>query len=269
VAYVEVQPGVRLFYRDLGVGRPIVLLHGWTMTHVVWDRQVQDLAGEYRLILPDLRGHGDSDKPLGDYGPDRHAADVSALLERLDLRDVTLIGWSFGGLTAMRTAARHGDRLAQLVLINAAGPKYIAVEDFPYGHSEETVAGWLAQERDNTAAFRRFCMASMPREPYDELFVQWLWIQSMRMPSWAGAPMLEAYARADLRAELGDIAAPTLILHGVHDGFCVLEGARYVANAVTDAELVEFGASGHSPQYEEGPRFRERLVRFLSEGPRG
>jgi pimeloyl-ACP methyl ester carboxylesterase len=268
VPYIEVEPDVQLFYRDLGQGRPLVLLHGWTMTHQVWDRQVQDLAGKYRLILPDLRGHGDSDKPVGDYGPDRHAADIATLMEHLDLRNVTLIGWSFGGTTAIRTAARHGDRLSQLVLVNAAGPKYLATEDFP-GHSEETLQEWLARERNELAGWRRFCMESMPLKPYDELFVNWLWMQSMRMPSWAGAPMLEAYARVDLRQELGDIVVPTLILHGVHDVFCALEPARYMAAAVPDAKLIEFTESGHSPQYEQEAMFIDELRRFLAQAPPG
>ncbi len=264
MAFAEVDTDVRLFYRDVGRGRPLVLLHGWTMTHQVWDRQVRDFAGDYRLILPDLRGHGDSDKPVGDYAPARHAADVNALIESLDLRDVTLVGWSFGGMTAMQTAATYGDRLAQLVLINAAGPKYLATDDFPHGHSEETLQEWLVRERDDIAPWRKFCMEAMPRVPYDDLFTEWLWLQSMRAPSWAAAPMLEAYARADLRDDLDAITARTLILHGAHDVFCAPEAARYVAEHVDGAELVEFADSGHSPQWEDPDRFRQAFGEFLA-----
>jgi pimeloyl-ACP methyl ester carboxylesterase len=264
MAWAEVEDGVRLFYRDVGAGRPLVLLHGWTMTHQVFDHQVQDLAGEYRLVLPDLRGHGDSDKPVGRYDPDRHAADVSTLMDQLDLRDVTLIGWSFGGMTAMRVAQAYGERLSQLVLINAAGPKYLATEDFPHGHTEETLREWLTREREEIAPWRRYCMEAMPREPYDELFVDWLWAQSMRTPSWAGAPMLDAYARADLRDGLRDIRAETLILHGLHDVFCFPEAARYVAEHVDRAEMVEFPDSGHSPQWEAPEQFNRALTLFLA-----
>jgi pimeloyl-ACP methyl ester carboxylesterase len=266
VAFVEVEKDVRLFYRDLGQGPPILLLHGWTMTHQVWDRQVQDLGGRHRLILPDVRGHGDSDKPLGPYGLDRHAADIYALVDQLDLHEVTLIGWSFGGTTAIRIASTYRDRIARLVLINAAGPKYLATADFPHGHSEETLEGWLDRERGDLPTWRKFFMESMPRLPYDDLFTHWLWIQSMRTPSWAAAPMIEAYARADLRAELDDIDAATLICHGVHDVFCTLEGARFIAERVKCADLIEFEASGHSPQWEEPEKFTHALDRFLA-GP--
>ncbi|MGH2761696.1 MAG: alpha/beta fold hydrolase [Thermoleophilaceae bacterium] len=264
MAYTEVEDGVRLFHLVLGQGRPIVLLHGWTMSHLVWDRLVPELAGSHSVVLPDLRGHGDSDKPLGPYDVDRQARDVAALLDRLGLGDVTLVGWSFGGTTAIRTASRYGERLAQLVLVNAAGPKYLAGDGFPHGHSEETLADWLRQEREETAAFRRFCMASMPRRAYDGLFTDWLWQQSMRTPSWAAAPMLEAYARADLRDELSEIRVPTLVLHGVHDEFCAIEAARCLAARVERAELVEFSESGHSPQWEENRGFMRELNTFLA-----
>ncbi len=265
VAEVEVEPEVRLFYRDIGTGRPLVLLHGWTMTHQVWDRQVQELGGEYRLILPDLRGHGDSDKPLGNYRPERLAADIGVLMDHLELREATLVGWSFGGMTALATAAQYGTRLAQLVLVNAAGPKYLATDDFPQGgHTEDELREWLGRERDDLPAWRRYCMEAMPREPYDELWLQWLWIQSMRAPSWAMAPMLDAYARADLRSALQRIDVPTLILHGQHDVFCAPEAARAVAAGIAGAELHEFPDCGHSPQWEDPARFHELLRAFLA-----
>jgi len=264
MAHVEVEPGVRLFYRDLGAGRPVVLVHGWTMSHAVWDTLVQDLAPRYRVILPDLRGHGDSDKPYGDYGPERHAADLAALMEHLELREVTLVGWSFGGMVAMRAAAAHADRLAQAVLVNAAGPKYLATDDFPHGHAEADLEQWLRREREELAPWRRFTMESMPVRPYDALFTEWLWTQSMRTPSWAAAPMLEAFARADLRADLDDISIPVLVLHGMHDAWCVPAAAHYVAERVADGEIVEFSASGHSPQWEESEKFSRVLNAFLA-----
>jgi non-heme chloroperoxidase len=270
MAYVEVEPGVRMFYRDLGpgnAGRPVVLLHGWTMSHEVWDRQVRTLGAHHRVILPDLRGHGASDKPLGPYDPDRHAADVAALLDHLDLHDVTLLGWSFGGMVAMRAAAAYDERLAQVVLLNAAGPKYLVGDGVAHGHTPEDLAAWLVRERDDLASWRRFTMASMPVVPYDELFTHWLWTLSMRTPSWAAAPMLEAFARADLREDLDAITVPLLVVHGLHDAWCLPEAARYVAQRVAGAELVEFPECGHSPQWEDPAAFDAVLAAFLARVP--
>lgn len=265
MATVEVEPGVRLFYREVGAGRPVVLVHGWTMSHRVWDSLVAELAPSYRVILPDLRGHGDSDKPVGDYSPRRHARDLGVLLEHLDARDTTLLGWSFGGMVAMQAAASEADRLAQVVLVDAAGPKYLAAPDFPHGHDGAALPEWLRREREDLAAWRRFCMESMPVEPYDELFTQWLWIQSMRTPSWAAAAMLESFAHADLRADLDAIGLPVLVVHGVRDAWCVPEAARYVAERVRDAKLVELPDCGHSPHWEDPEAFNRALHDFLGQ----
>jgi pimeloyl-[acyl-carrier protein] methyl ester esterase len=187
------------------------------------------------------------------------------LLERLDVRDATLVGWSFGGMVAMRAAAAHAERLAQVVLVNAAGPKYLATDDFPHGHAAADLEEWLRREREELAPWRRETMASMPARPYDADLTQWLWSESMRTPSWAAAPMLEAFAHADLRRDLDRIAVPLLVLHGVHDAWCALDAARYVADRVGDARLVEFADSGHSPQWEEPAKFDRVLDDFLGE----
>ncbi|MBI5104875.1 MAG: alpha/beta hydrolase [Solirubrobacterales bacterium] len=261
---LEVEPGVELFYRDLGHGRPVVLVHGWTMSHRVWDSVVQRLAGRYRMVLPDLRGHGDSDKPIGDYSPARHAADLGALMEGLDLRDVTLLGWSFGGMAVMQAAATHPARLAQAVLLNAAGPRYLRGDGFPHGHDPDDLAAWLRRERDEPVPWRRFCMESMPARAYDPLFTDWLWAESMRTPSWAAAPMLDAFARADLRADVEAISVPLLVLHGAHDTWCLPEAARYVADRAPRGELALFADAGHSPQWEESDALHAVLDEFLA-----
>lgn len=265
--HVAVAPGVRLAFEDVGAGRPVVLLHGYTMSHRVWATTVAHLAGRHRVVLPDLRGHGDSDKPVADLGPERHAADVAALLDALDLRDATVVGWSFGGMVAMRLAAAHPERLAQVVLVNAAGPKYLATPDFPDGHTEDDLAGWLRREREDLAAWRHFLMASMPAQPYDARFTDWLWAESLRAPTWSMAPMLEAFTRADLRPALPSVAVPALIVHGQEDAWCLPAAARYVAAHVKDAELVELPGCGHSPQWEERDRFEALLDGFVRRVP--
>lgn len=266
MSFVEVEPDVRIFYRDLGDrdAPPVVLLHGWTLTHQAWDHQIVTLMADHRVVVPDLRGHGQSDKPAGGYDPERIAADIEAMMDALDLQDVSLIGWSFGGTTATRVASRHGDRLARLGLINAAGPKYLADESWEHGHSEETLKEWQRSEGDELATWRKGVVEAMPREPYEELFTRWLWVQSMQCPSWAAAPMLDTYARVDLRPELEDIRVPTCIFHGVHDVYCSLEGAKLFTDGIDDARLVEFTNSGHSPHYEERDRFDSELAEFLA-----
>lgn len=122
---------VRLNRLDVGTGRPIVFLHGWGMGLGIWDRQVADLAGQFRTISVDLRGHGASPKPLGPYDYDTHAADITMLLDDLDLWDVVLVGWSMGGGIAARVAVAS-QRVARAVLVGAP-VRFTACADYPWG----------------------------------------------------------------------------------------------------------------------------------------
>lgn len=265
--YIETEPGVQIYYRELGnaQGRPVVVVHGWTLNHQTWDRQIQDFQMDYRIIAIDLRGHGDSDKPTGDYSVDRLASDVAGVINGLDLHNVTLIGWSFGGTTSIRVGSTHNERLAQLVLVNAAGPKYTASDDCSYGHDKETIEEWLNQERDDLETWRAGVMSSMPKNPYTDTRLAWLTQQSLRTPSWAAAPMLAACCAADLREDLPKIPVPTLICHGLSDVFCAIEGAEMLEAGIPDATLVRFEESGHSPQLEQPELFNKTVLAFLAD----
>ena len=96
--YIEVAPGIRLHVRDWGEGRPIVLIHGWPLSNEMYDYQMTELAEKgFRAISISLRGFGKSDKPWGPYNYDVYADDLKSILDQLDLKDVTLGGFSMGG----------------------------------------------------------------------------------------------------------------------------------------------------------------------------
>lgn len=121
--YVDVAPGVRMAYEDRGTGRPIVFVHGWGGSGDVWDYQVLDLADQFRVITVDLRGHGVSDKPWGDYGYATFCADLATLMRELSLEDVTLVGWSMGGHIGLKFVQTIGAPVARLVL-TGSGPAF-------------------------------------------------------------------------------------------------------------------------------------------------
>jgi pimeloyl-ACP methyl ester carboxylesterase len=89
--------GAAFHVARVGKGRPILLLHGWPEFWLTWEPVMTRLADRFQLIAPDLRGFGDSDKPDGPFGPDRHAADILALIDALDLAEVGVVGHDVGG----------------------------------------------------------------------------------------------------------------------------------------------------------------------------
>lgn len=117
---VSTTDGVTIAYRDIGAGSPVVLLHPTGLSQAVWRTfgYVRGLQDSHRLVLPDLRGHGHSERPhdSGDYAMDRLAGDVIALIDALGLETVSLVGYSLGSRVALALAATHGDRLDRIVL---------------------------------------------------------------------------------------------------------------------------------------------------------
>ena len=110
--------GLRLHYVTAGEGPPLYLLHGYPQTWFIWRKVVPLLAPHYSLVMPDLRGYGDSDKPLGGYDKRTMAGDIRALAEQLGHRRFALVGHDRGGRVAHRYALDHGETLAALVLLD-------------------------------------------------------------------------------------------------------------------------------------------------------
>ena len=108
---IDVADGTALYVKDWGSGKPVVLIHGWPLSGASWKHQIQAFAAAgHRVITYDRRGFGQSSKPTVGYDYDTFAADLDALLQHLDLRDVTLVGFSMGGGEVARYMSRHGGK---------------------------------------------------------------------------------------------------------------------------------------------------------------
>jgi len=133
--YVTTSDEAQIFYKDWGAGRAVVLSHGWPLNADSWDAQALVLASNgYRVVAHDRRGHGRSTQTWGGNEMDTYADDLAVLLDTLDLRDVTLVGFSTGGGEVARYIGRHGtSRVAQLVLVSAVPPYMLKTDDNPGG----------------------------------------------------------------------------------------------------------------------------------------
>ncbi|MFB9807827.1 alpha/beta fold hydrolase [Haladaptatus pallidirubidus] len=121
---IEVEEGVDLFVQDWGSGTPVVFVHGWPLSHRMFEYQYIQLPREdIRCIGIDLRGYGQSSKPWSEYDFDMFADDLKAVLDELDVEDVTLAGFSMGGGVVTRYMSRHNEEhVAKLALLGAASP---------------------------------------------------------------------------------------------------------------------------------------------------
>ena len=139
MAFVESKNGegkpVKIFYHDLGSGKPVVLIHGWPLSHASWEYQINELTKQgLRVIAYDRRGFGESDKPLNGYDYSTMAGDLKAILDELDLKEVTLVGFSMGGGEVIRYLTLYGsDRIAKIALVSSIIPYMLKTDDNPDG----------------------------------------------------------------------------------------------------------------------------------------
>ncbi len=268
---VRVTNEVSLYCQDLGEGQPIVLVHGGCMSHDVWESQVHALleAG-YRVITPDLRGHGNSEKPTAPYTAEMHADDLAALATALSLDQFVLVGWSLGATVAATFARTYPDRLSKLALVSSSIIAEIArAATDNESESHLPLAKMIANQRRNRPrGMERFVAGMFGSEP-DEWTVRWLWSLGMQTPMRVAIKTLEIYAEPDadsLRQALARLEVPCAVFQGAHDGAATLNHARTVATDVfDDGTFVGFDESGHVPFLEETDRFNDRLEAFLKE----
>jgi non-heme chloroperoxidase len=225
--YVTTKDGVSIFYKDWGPrnGQPIVFHHGWPLSSDDWDNQMLFFMEQgYRVIAHDRRGHGRSSQVNEGHDMDHYAADVSAVVEHLDLRNTVHVGHSTGGGEATRYTAKFGrERVAKLVLIGAVPPLMLKTASNPGGLPIEVFDGFRSALAANRSKFY-FDVASGPfygfnrdgSEPSEAMILNW-WRQGMTGAANAHYLGIKAFSETDFTEDLKAISVPTLVLHGDDD----------------------------------------------------
>lgn len=261
--FVEIAGGHRLFVRDWGQGRPVVLLAGWAMDSSSWAETMVALNGHgLRAVAYDRRGHGRSTDP-GAVDYDLLADDLAAVLAALDLSGVTLVAHSGAGGEAIRYLARHGaGRIARLVLVGASGPCMLARPDNPFGIPSELVEplahqltydlpGWIEANAEPFAP-------GAPRRTVDAI-VQGMMSVSRRIL----VDFQRQILTADFRAEAAAITTPTTLIHGDRDASAPLDlTARRYAELIPGAELVIYEGVAHGVMVTHPARLAADIARL-------
>ena len=266
IASIERDDGTRLFYRDWGRGEPIVFVHSWAVNSDMWGYQMMPLVqAGYRCIAYDRRGHGRSSDPGRGYDYDTLSDDLAALIDALDLHNVTLVGHSMGCGEIIRCYTRHGaNRLAKIALLAPVAPFMLKTTDNPDGVDnaffqatrtawQRDLPRWIAE---NTAPF--FTPDTSPQ------MIQWcvnmLFQASMQAIVESGV----AAAETDFRAELARIRTPVLVIHGTADVSAplALTGQR-VAKLIPGSELRVYEGAPHGLFVTHLERVNADLLRFV------
>ncbi|MET8730546.1 alpha/beta hydrolase [Streptomyces parvus] len=265
---------VELYYEDQGAGQPVVLIHGYPLNGHSWERQTRDLldAG-YRVITYDRRGFGRSSKVGTGYDYDTFSADLNALLESLDLREVVLVGFSMGTGELARYVARYGHaRVAKLAFLAALEPFLVARDDNPEGVPQEVFDGIAAAAKGDRYAWYTQFFADFYN--LDDILGSRI-SQEAVTASWNAATSsapVAAYAvvsswiedfRADVQA-VRDSGKPALILHGTADRILPIDAtARRFRRELPEAQYVEIEDAPHGLLWTHAEEVNAALRTFL------
>ncbi|HHA2299163.1 TPA: alpha/beta fold hydrolase [Enterobacter asburiae] len=229
MAFVTTKDGVNIYYKDWGPkeAQPIVFHHGWPLSADDWDNQMLFFLAEgYRVIAIDRRGHGRSDQVSEGHDMDHYAADASAVVESLDLRNAVHVGHSTGGGQVARYVAQYGQpqgRVAKAVLVSAVPPLMVKTDGNPGGTPIEVFDGFRKALAANRAQFY-LDVASGPfygfnRDGADvsQGTIQNWWRQGMIGSAKAHYEGIKAFSETDQTEDLKTIAVPVLVMQGDDD----------------------------------------------------
>lgn len=264
---------IELYYEDQGVGRPVVLIHGFPLDGHSWERQTAALlAAGHRVVTYDRRGFGQSSQPTTGYDYDTFAADLNTVLETLDLNDATLVGFSMGTGEVARYLSTYGSgRIAKVAFLASLEPCLLKSDDNPDGVApKEFFDGVVAAVKADryayyTAFFNDFYnLDENLGTRISEEALRNSWDTAARGGSFA-ASAAPATWYTDFRADIPAVDVPALILHGTADRILPAEGtARPFRKALPSADYVEIEGAPHGLLWTHAEEVNTALLAFLA-----
>jgi non-heme chloroperoxidase len=261
---------VRLFMKDWGTGRPVIMIHGWPLSSDTFDDLGLVVANAgFRAVAYDRRGFGRSEQPWDGYDYDILSDDLADVVRHVGGKDVTLVGFSMAGGEIARYMSRHGgEGVSRLVLISSVAPYMLKTTDNPNGVEHKVFDQMtLAIQEDRahfwTGFFKDFYGTGVLSSAVSEEERHWSRALAMKASLKATLDCAHAFATTDFRPDLKSITVPTLVIHGTSDKTVPIDATgRVSAKTITGARLIEYdGAHGLLATHKT--RIAEDVLGFL------
>ncbi|WP_444884429.1 alpha/beta fold hydrolase [Microbulbifer sp. PSTR4-B] len=273
---ITTRDGVQLYYKDWGPkdGPVVTFSHGWPLSSDSWESQMTFLASKgYRVVAHDRRGHGRSSQSWDGNDMDHYADDLAAVIKALDLKDVTLVGFSTGGGEVARYIGRHGTgRVKKAALISAVTPLMLKTNTNPGGLPLEVFDGLRKGSLENRSqlyldiASGPFFGFNRPDAEPSQGLIQSFWAQGMRGGHKNTYDSIAAFSATDFRGDLKKFDVPTLIVHGDDDQIVPIDNsARAAAKIVRNAKLVVYPGAPHGLADTHKEQLNHDLLKFLQD----
>jgi len=256
---VQLRTGVRLHYVEQGnaKGPTVILLHGYSDSWVSWGQVLPLIDKKYHVYVPDLRGHGESDRPASGYSFPDFAGDIIAFMDAKGIKKATIVGHSMGSFVAQHVATMAPERVEKLVLVGSAP----AVSN---GEVSQLQIEVNALTDPVPVKFVTQFQKSVVTRPIPDEFMDRVVQESMKLPARVWRDTMAGMLAKNSTVRLSKIKAPTLIIWGDRETvFPKRADQELLRNGIPNARLKVYEGTGHCPNWEEPVRFVKDLLGFV------
>ncbi len=271
MGFIRTKDGARIYLKDWGEGRPVILIHGWPLCADSWDSHALAFAeAGYRVIAYDRRGFGRSEQTWLGYDYDTLSDDLADVMRETGAKDVTIVGFSMGGGEVARYMSRHhGANVVQAALVSSVVPFMLKTNDNPNGVDQQVFDQMNAAIKEDRPGFygdffKDFYGVGIISKPVSDECLQWTRSMAMMGSLKATLDCVKAFGTTDFRDDLSSFQVPTLVVHGTADKTVPIDASgRPAAKGISNSTLKEYEGAPHGLNVTHQQQLTDDLLRFL------
>jgi non-heme chloroperoxidase len=263
VSFIEINNETKLYYEEKGEGQTVIFVHGVMMSSKFFHKQIPYFSKNYRTIAFDLRGHGQSSKVEHGHTVAQYARDLKKLIEKLELKNVILVGWSMGAFVLWDYVNQFGTGNIKAITIVDQSPSDFIWPGWDFGAFDFAALKNVMQAiQEDQETFNREFIYGMFKEKPDREEYKWILKEMNKLPAAIASTIVFNQTAVDYRETISNVDVPTLICFG-RVGFFPITAGEYIQKRTKGSILIPFENSSHLLFLEETDKFNQELDIFF------